>query len=86
MLTAILTGLTLYFALVGILVEPFRELLIVVEGAVIAELILTKLADVFSKPRILLRPMKFNGSFGFSVQVKDKNIQEWECSSLLQAS
>ena len=72
---AISTALTLYLAYIGVLVEPFRELLIVVEGALIAELFLSKLTDVFRKPTIIIRPISRNNELGFALRVKDKNIE-----------
>lgn len=69
------TTITLYLMYKGALTEPLGGLFIVIEGAVIAELFLSKLSDIFKKPRINLMPFSKKGEIGFAVWVKDRNVE-----------
>lgn len=70
-----MTFLTLYLAFANFLVEPFTALFLVIEGSVIADLILTALSDRLRQPTILVMPTSRMFDVGFYVRVKDKNVQ-----------
>jgi hypothetical protein len=76
LLVFILNGLTIYITLVSHIPQTFWELLIVVEGAVIADLFLHELAEKLEEPTILMEPWSKNSDVGFSVRVKDKNVKD----------
>jgi hypothetical protein len=76
LLIFILTGLTLYAAFVGYIAQPLWELFLVIEGSVIAELILAYLADRLRHPTILITPIAKMLDIGFNIQIKEKNIQK----------
>jgi hypothetical protein len=72
----LVTILTLIIASKNVLKEPLRELLIVIEGAVIAELSLIELSKRLGEPTILFEPCHKMKKVGFSVKVKDKPIND----------
>ena len=71
----ILSGVILSLASFGLLAAPFKELLIVIDGTVIASLVLTEIDKRLKQPIILITPDSKMFDIGFNVEVKDKNIQ-----------
>ncbi len=70
------TGITVYLAFIGLVTDPFRDLLYVIEGAVIVELSVIELSKRLNEPIILIEPHCKMEKVGFSVKVKDKNISD----------
>jgi hypothetical protein len=73
--TVIVTTLTISLAVSGQLTAPFKELLIAIEGVILAELILTEITSRLGKPVIVIKTRNKMEKLGFNVRVKDKNIK-----------
>ncbi|MGA3110472.1 MAG: hypothetical protein ABSE15_00385 [Candidatus Bathyarchaeia archaeon] len=77
-ITILITLLTLIFAYKGSLPTPLEELLIGIEAVVIATLLLNELSKVLNEPTIIITPISKKSDVGFSVKVKDENIEDVE--------
>jgi len=68
------TAITLYLAHIGFLSDPSREFLVLMEGAVIAELIVFGMLEHLKKPTITIEPHFRMKDIGFFLTVKGRNI------------
>ena len=75
------TGIILYLVNVGWIPDQYRDLLYVIVGTAIVELSIIVLSKRLDEPTILIEPHQKEEKVGFSVRVKDQNIN-W-CNSAL---
>jgi phage-related protein len=77
-ITTITTVITISFSLLGQIPDSFKDvlnLIFVLEGTAVINLIFWEISKRLSEPTILMEPIQDGERIGFSVKVKDENIK-----------